>query len=81
MLRTPSARLRTGNGVNAAATLQIFREARDYFLKTGEDDYDADRLAKVAVKQLRRATHIQRDTTFILSRANLEFIANARAVL
>jgi hypothetical protein len=81
MLRTPQAQLRTGRGVSAAATLNIYRAARDYFLATGEDDHDADRLAKVAVKQLRRATHIQRDTTFILSRANLEFIANARAVL
>lgn len=81
MFRTPKSFPNSGRGVSAAATLNVFREARDYYLRTGEDEHDADRFAKVAVKQLRRATHVQRDTTFILSRANLEFIANAGDVL
>lgn len=81
MLRTPKSHPKTGSGVCAADTFAVFKAARNYFVLTGECDYDADRLAKVAVKQLRIATHRERDKTFILSRANLEFIASSGDVL
>lgn len=75
MIRTPKFQPRNPRGLRFEDALNVFKAAREFYLRDGEEEYAADRFARVAVSQLRRATYRAADTTFILSTPNLRYIA------